>query len=98
MSRITNKLMIHTPLPADQKYSDEKLRVSNIFSLKRIEALSARVSFLSIELVLGGATKTQRVWHQRPCKNTLRAERTAGPDTSSVAPEAPAKALRKSIS
>ena len=62
----------------------------------RNQTLSARVSFLSIEFGAGGASKT-KVEHgtSGTCKNQLRAQRNAGPDTSSLTPEAPAKALRK---
>jgi len=55
------------------------------------------VSFLNIERGAGGAShKTIELGASGPCKNSLRAQRNAGADTSSLAPEAPATNLKKS--
>ena len=64
--------------------------------LKKSETFSARVSFLNISsrLVSEAPAKQIEFGSSGICTQILRAQRNAAPDTSSLAPEAPAKPAR----
>ena len=64
--------------------------------LDHLRLSNAGVSFLSIVFGAGGATEKIEFGASGTCKNALRAQRNTAPDTSSSAPEAPAKTRKKS--